>query len=425
MLLPMKRHILLTAIVSALLIFAIVPSFASSFSLSSGQNAPDFHLADLSNTNHSLSDYKGNIVVLDFFSVGYSTCQAGAKNVLVPLYNNYSSGDANVKFLSVETTGATADTINSTYVNSTGIKWPILTGGDNLKNLYKTNGTPTVYIVDSTGKIVFSMAYPLKTVALKAAIDPLLEASANEKSKTTPDNKSTATPTPTNPSAIPTEKPSTTPTPTNPSAIPTEKPSTTPTPTPTPAASNAILDANSTATPTPTNPSAIPTEKPSTTPTPTPTPAASNAILDANTSNVSKVTPSSESTVASSLTSSESVTPVSTTSGIQEENSSAGLENCSMAVTQKACVSTSSQTYLMYSPSLITSIVPSTVLAQVATMSAEATALSQNAVPTIALPAQTNSTASLPLQSVYEFSLLGLGAPALLIGVLYLLLRKV
>jgi len=404
----MKRHILLTAIVSALLIFAIVPSFASSFSLSSGQNAPDFHLADLSNTNHSLSDYKGNIVVLDFFSVGYSTCQAGAKNVLVPLYNNYSSGDANVKFLSVETTGATADTINSTYVNSTGIKWPILTGGDNLKNLYKTNGTPTVYIVDPTGKIVFSMAYPLKTVALKAAIDPLLEASANEKSKTTPDNKSTATPTPTNPSAIP-----------------TENPSTTPTPTPTPAASNAILDANSTATPTPTNPSAIPTEKPSTTPTPTPTPAASNAILDANTSNVSKVTPSSESTVASSPTSSESVTPVSTTSGIQEENSSAGLENCSMAVTQKACVSTSSQTYLMYSPSLITSIVPSTVLAQVATMSAEATALSQNAVPTIALPAQTNSTASLPLQSVYEFSLLGLGAPALLIGVLYLLLRKV
>jgi alkyl hydroperoxide reductase subunit AhpC len=370
MLLPMKRHILLTAIVSALLIFAIVPSFASSFSLSSGQNAPDFHLADLSNTNHSLSDYKGNIVVLDFFSVGYSTCQAGAKNVLVPLYNNYSSGDANVKFLSVETTGATSDTINSTYVNSTGIKWPILTGGDNLKNLYKTNGTPTVYIVDPTGKIVFSMAYPLKTVALKAAIDPLLEASANEKSKTTPDNKSTATPTPTNPSAIP-------------------------------------------------------TEKPSTTPTPTPTPAASNAILDANTSNVSKVTPSSESTVASSPTSSESVTPVSTTSGIQEENSSAGLENCSMAVTQKACVSTSSQTYLMYSPSLITSIVPSTVLAQVATMSAEATALSQNAVPTIALPAQTNSTASLPLQSVYEFSLLGLGAPALLIGVLYLLLRKV
>src|SRR5665647_2465686 len=293
MLLPMKRHILLTAIVSSLLIFAIVPSFASSFSLSSGQNAPDFHLADLSNTNHSLSDYKGNIVVLDFFSVGYSTCQAGAKNVLVPLYNNYSSGDANVKFLSVETTGATADTINSTYVNSTGIKWPILTGGDNLKN----HGTPTVYIVDPTGKIVFSMAYPLKTVALKAAIDPLLEASANEKSKTTPDNKSTATPTPTNPSAIPTEKPSTTPTPTNPSAIPTEKPSTTPTQT----NPSAIPTEKPSTTPTPTNPSAIPTEKPSTTPTPTPTPAASNAILDANTSNVSKVTPSSESTVASSL----------------------------------------------------------------------------------------------------------------------------
>jgi peroxiredoxin len=350
----MKRHIPLTAIVSVLLIFAIIPSFASSFNSLSGRNAPDFHLADLSNTNHSLSDYKGSIVVLDFFSVKCGTCQDDAKNVLVPLSNN-SSGVAKVQFLSVETTGASADTINSTYINHTGITWPVLTRGGEITNLYKTNGKPTVYIVDQTGKIVVSIAHPLDVVALKAAIDPLLEA-----------------------------------------------------------------------TPTPANPSAIPTEKPSTTPTPTSSLTPSNAILDTHTPDISKVTTSSESTVANSLTSSESVTPVSTVSDKQLENvPSSGLENCSMTVTQQASVSTASQTYLVCSPLQLSPIVPSTVLTQAAAMSSEATALSQNAVPPIALPAQTSSTASLPLQSVYEFSLLGLGAPALLIGVLYLLLRKV
>jgi hypothetical protein len=58
-------------------------------------------------------------------------------------------------------------------------------------------------------------------------------------------------------------------------------------------------------------------------------------------------------------------------------------------------------------------------------MSAEASVLSQSTIPTITLPSGINSIASLPLESVYEFSLLGLGAPTLLIGVLYLLLRRV
>ena len=356
----MKREVALTAIVSMLLMFTIVPSFASSSNSFSGQNAPDFHLADLSNTQHSLSDYQRSIVVLDFFSVECSDCQVSAKNVLVPLYNNVynnsSSGDVKVQFLSIETTGASADTINSTYVNSTGITWPILTGGDNLKNSYSSNGIPTVYVIDPAGKIVLSMAHPLDIETLKAVIDNLLEVNAH-------------------------------------------------------------------ATPTPTNPSTIPTATPSTSPTPTPTPP--ETILNANTSDTSKAIQSSDTAAASPLAPSKSVASASITSDTQEKGPSAGLENCSLLLTQQASISTTSQKCLLYSTSLLTPIVPSTVLTQAAAMSAEASALSQNAIPTITLPAETNSTASLPLQSVYEFSLLGLGAPTLLIGVLYLLLRRV
>ena len=52
-------------------------------------------------------------------------------------------------------------------------------------------------------------------------------------------------------------------------------------------------------------------------------------------------------------------------------------------------------------------------------------ALANDSVPGISVPsAQTNGVASLPAQPVLEFSLLGLGIPALLAGVVYLLMRR-
>jgi hypothetical protein len=48
-----------------------------------------------------------------------------------------------------------------------------------------------------------------------------------------------------------------------------------------------------------------------------------------------------------------------------------------------------------------------------------------NSVPGISVPsAQTSGVASLPAQPVLEFSVLGLGIPALLAGVAYLLIRR-
>jgi hypothetical protein len=53
------------------------------------------------------------------------------------------------------------------------------------------------------------------------------------------------------------------------------------------------------------------------------------------------------------------------------------------------------------------------------------TALGNSSVPGISVPsAQTSSVASLPAQPVSEFSLLGLGIPALLAGLVYLLIRR-
>jgi peroxiredoxin len=398
----MKRDLPVTAIVSVLLIFAIVPSLVSSFS---GQNAPDFHLADVSKNTHSLSDYEGSIVVLDFFSVECSTCQISAKNVLVPLYNNYSRGDAKVQFISIETTSASADTI-STYAKSSGITWPILIGGENVTDLYRTNGISTVFVIGPEGKIVFSMVHPLDIERLKAAIDDLLEGSANATSMTTQNTISRTTPTPTNHSDIQTAKPT-----------------------------------QSTSETIPTNHSDIQTAKPTQSTSEMSKSIPTEATQNARTSDTSQAKQSSDAAVANSVAPSTSVVSTSVTSDPQKENgASTVLENCSIPLVQQANPCTTLQKCLLCSPSLLTPIVPSSVLAQAAAMSAEASALSQssptscvvpttacqdNTIPSMTLPAQTNDALHIPVQSVFEFSLLGLGAPMLLIGVLYLMLRRI
>jgi hypothetical protein len=59
------------------------------------------------------------------------------------------------------------------------------------------------------------------------------------------------------------------------------------------------------------------------------------------------------------------------------------------------------------------------------TLSAANSSTANESVPGISVPsAQTSGVASLPAQPVLEFSLLGLGIPAILAGVVYLLIRR-
>jgi len=69
---------------------------------------------------------------------------------------------------------------------------------------------------------------------------------------------------------------------------------------------------------------------------------------------------------------------------------------------------------------------PSPQVAQLAPVTTDTTnaTVPDIAVPTEQTSAQTSSVASLPPQPVLEFSLLGLGIPALVVGAIYLLMRK-
>ena len=167
-----KRIIPVTAVILLLIGLVVVPAVAV---LPVGQEAPDFQLSDLSSNVHKLSDYRGKIVVMDFFEPNCGYCQGDAKNNLIPLYDNNYKNNPNVQFLSVEMSGADAATIQSVYLGATGpIPWPVLTYGSNVASLYGIDTVPTVYVIDSAGKIAFAMSYPIDASALKSKIDQLL-----------------------------------------------------------------------------------------------------------------------------------------------------------------------------------------------------------------------------------------------------------
>jgi peroxiredoxin len=164
-----KRIVLLIAITVLLIASTAVPALAL---LPNGQAAPNFQLNDLSGTAHKLSDYRGKVVVIDFFGYACSACITDAKTNLVPLYSTYYKNDANVQFLGVEVDGSSAADIQQ-FVQAAGVPWPVGSGGSSVGPAYQVVSTPTLYVISPAGDVALSMQYPTNVQTLKSTIDAL------------------------------------------------------------------------------------------------------------------------------------------------------------------------------------------------------------------------------------------------------------
>ena len=110
----------------------------------------DFTLLDLDGNEVSLSDFKGKIVVLNFWATWCQPCKAEIPD-FVEVYNLYK--DKNVQFL-----GISDDNVKSLkkFAKSYGINYPVLVDGtiDSISYYWRIRGIPTTYIVDTNGKVI-------------------------------------------------------------------------------------------------------------------------------------------------------------------------------------------------------------------------------------------------------------------------------
>ena len=124
-----------------------------------GNKAPEFTLANYDGNMVSLADYKGKIVVLEWFNyecpfVKYHYEQSKS---LIKLPEKYK--DKGVVWLAINSTGHQTTEGNKEFAEKFKLSYPILddrTGA--VGHLYGAKTTPHMFIIDAKGNIAYSGA---------------------------------------------------------------------------------------------------------------------------------------------------------------------------------------------------------------------------------------------------------------------------
>jgi peroxiredoxin len=123
------------------------------------KKAQAFTLKSFDDKQVSLSDYKGKIVVLEWFNdeCPFVKYHYEKTSTMVDLADKYK--DNNVVWLAVNSTNHTKPEQNKAYVTEHKIPYPILDDRSGaVGRAYGATNTPHMFVIDTTGNIVYSGA---------------------------------------------------------------------------------------------------------------------------------------------------------------------------------------------------------------------------------------------------------------------------
>lgn len=113
--------------------------------------APDFELTNLEGKKIKLSDYKGKVVILDFWATWCAPCRKGIPD-LVDLKNAYKAKGVEVIGISLDQDNTIADV--KPFVKEYKINYPVVFGNMDVVQKYgNIQAIPTTFIINKEGKI--------------------------------------------------------------------------------------------------------------------------------------------------------------------------------------------------------------------------------------------------------------------------------
>ncbi len=117
-----------------------------------GENkAPDFALKSFDGKTVKLSDYKGKVVIIDFWATWCPPCRKGIPD-LISIQDEYKK-DVVIIGISLDSEKTIKDVPG--FVKSYGINYPIVYGNEKVVTDYGgIEGIPTAFVVDKKGNIV-------------------------------------------------------------------------------------------------------------------------------------------------------------------------------------------------------------------------------------------------------------------------------
>jgi thiol-disulfide isomerase/thioredoxin len=135
-----------------LVAFAVIPFCVTACSTPPNKDAaPEFELTSIDGTKVSLSQFKGKVVLVDFWAVGCMPCRASIPH-LKALHETYQKNGFTI--LAVNAWNQCCTTIIA--ARQVSLPFTVLVnGGKVFKDLYKGGPVPMGVLIDAKGNIVF------------------------------------------------------------------------------------------------------------------------------------------------------------------------------------------------------------------------------------------------------------------------------
>ncbi len=148
----MQRRIMIIACVA---LVSLAGSVAAGSGAAVGSPAPDFTLMDTAGNQVSLSDYSGQVVVLEWLNPDCPFVQrhysAGTMKNLATRY-----GAQGVVWLTINSTNYMDAAANAAFKEANGLPYAILIDqSGEVGHLYGAATTPHMYVIDGSGTLVY------------------------------------------------------------------------------------------------------------------------------------------------------------------------------------------------------------------------------------------------------------------------------
>ena len=118
---------------------------------SSSSPAPDFALPDLEGKTVRLSDFKGKVIILDFWATWCPPCVKEIPH-FIELYEQYKENGFQMIGIAIQS--GSASNVRQ-FAEEHGINYPILMGNREITREYGgINAIPTTFVIDRQGRIV-------------------------------------------------------------------------------------------------------------------------------------------------------------------------------------------------------------------------------------------------------------------------------
>jgi peroxiredoxin len=141
--------------------------------------APDFTLADSKGAPIKLSDYKGKVVLLDFWATWCYGC-----GLEIPWFVDYEKKykDSGLVVIGVSMDDDGWEVVKP-FIEAKEINYPVVLGNKDMAKLYKVESMPVTFIIDREGNIAQSYFGMVDRATCERKIQYLLKDAAKPASK--------------------------------------------------------------------------------------------------------------------------------------------------------------------------------------------------------------------------------------------------